>query len=137
MLFKHGAFQTLESMYESVYAFLKKVFHVEKQRVSIRVDIGACGDSVDVVPARLFDEETGDANLYVNYDPHSGTGSTSIKTNIKKHIKYISDSECRPTIKLMKVWKFRNNVNLKSFALELLVIEALKNSNSRDFAEQV
>lgn len=125
--FKHNAFQTLAEMYNSVYENLKSMDQVNKQRVSIRMPSGK--ESIDVVPARCIDDTSDYANLYVT------TGS-QIQTNIKKHKEYISQSGCRPIIKLMKVWKIEHGIHYKSFALELLTIRALDGFKDPDYGER-
>jgi predicted nucleotidyltransferase len=131
--FKKDAFSTLSGMYEDVYNFLEKnygKYNPKKQNVSLRLDLKD-GRSIDVVPARSFEDGTDDANLY------SSRNKSSIKTNIRKHVDYIGESEARPVIKLMKIWKYRHGIHFKSFALELLIIKALENCNSKDYSDQV
>ncbi|NLL94212.1 MAG: hypothetical protein GX224_00385 [Thermoplasmatales archaeon] len=133
VMFKRSAFRTLDSMYLDVGDFLKRSFARYRpvgQRVSWGMTL-ADGRGLDIVPARSFEDGTDDANLYVSND------DTSIKTNIKKHIEYISESSVRPIIKLMKVWKFRNKVDIKSFTLELATIEALRTNKGNDYADMV
>ena len=57
--------------------------------------------------------------------------------HIVKQIDYISKSETRPIIKLMKIWRDEHNLKFKSFALELLTIQALKGYNSNDYGNQL
>jgi hypothetical protein len=127
--FQNTAFRTLADMYNDVYNFLGNRYNVNKQKVSISLIYG--NDSIDIVPARKLDDNTDDANLYI-----STTGGL-IKTNIPKHKDYISKAKCRPTIKLMKIWKFRHSIHFKSFALELLTIRALESCESDNLGEQV
>ena len=129
--FKHSAFDTLREMYGSVYSILlqSNFGFVREQRVSIGIDLGSF--HIDVVPARIIgDDSSRDANLY-----NKETGS-NIKTNIKTHIDYIRKAQCRSAIKLMKVWKKLNGVPIKSFALELIVIRALRNYGNTDLETQ-
>ncbi|MBA3046092.1 MAG: nucleotidyltransferase [Euryarchaeota archaeon] len=127
--FKHNAFSSLSEMYNEVYKVLNEKYPVYKQKVAIGLKYG--DDNIDVVPARKIDERTDDANLFVT------STNGQIKTNIPKHKEYISQAKCRPTIKLMKIWKFRHSLHFKSFALELLTIKALENCNSDDLGEQI
>jgi len=116
--FKKEAFDTLEKMYDSVYEFLEREYaNLRKQNVSIGLE----DENVDVVPGRRLDEDTSnnDVKLY-----RRDTG-TSLKTNLETHKNHIKESGCRKIIRLMKIWKYKNDLKFKSFALELLVIKAL------------
>jgi hypothetical protein len=137
--FKNDAFSTLHEMYLDVYKCLNYMsedfeyilgegYVVTKQNVSI----GLRGYlDADIVPARIINEKSKDANLYVSEN------GEHIKTNIPLHIEYVNKSKCRPIIKLMKVWKYQHKIHYKSFALELLTIRALKDYNNPDYGKQV
>lgn len=129
VFFHRDGFDTLPNMYNSVYETMKGYGPVEKQKVSIRLSSGS--ESIDVVPARRIDDTSTDANLYVT------TTGGQIKTNTARHKEYISESGCRPVIKLMKVWKYQRGIHYKSFALELLTIKALSGFGSEDYSERV
>ena len=127
--FQNNAFSSLADMYNDVYKVLSEKYPVNKQKVSIGLTYG--NDNIDIVPARKIDNNTDDANLFI-----STTGG-QIKTNIPKHKDYISEAKSRPTIKLMKIWKFQHSIHFKSFVLELLTIRALESCNSNDLGDQV
>ena len=129
VFFHRESFTTVAEMYSSVYETMRSYGQVTKQKVSIRLSSGS--ESIDVVPARRIDTDSTDANLYV-----STTGG-QIKTNITMHRDYISESGCRPIIKLMKVWKYQRGIHYKSFALELLTIKALEGFKSDDYGERM
>ncbi|WP_430789066.1 SMODS domain-containing nucleotidyltransferase [Virgibacillus flavescens] len=120
--FKKNSFDTLKEMYDDVFDFLNDKYNVRKQKVSI----GLSDFDVDVVPGRRIDEEDESNNdvFLCRSDDES-----RIKTNIEKHKSHITDSGCRNVIKLMKIWKNKWNVKFKSFAMELLVIQALDDSS--------
>lgn len=121
--FKKESFDTLKEMYEDVFDFLDDNYNVRKQKVSI----GLTDFDVDVVPGRRIDEEddsNNDVFLYQSDD------DSRIKTNIEKHKSHITESGCRNVIKLMKIWRNKRNVKFKSFAMELLVIQALEDSTT-------
>lgn len=121
--FKKESFDTLKEMYNLVFGFLDENYNVRKQKVSI----GLSDFDVDVVPGRRIDEEddsNNDVFLYQSDD------DSRIKTNIEKHKSHITESGCRSVIKLMKIWKNKWNVKFKSFAMELLVIQALEDSSA-------
>jgi hypothetical protein len=127
--FRRDAFSTLKEMYYDVYNALRQNYIVNLQTVSMGLVSG--NESIDIVPARKIDDSTDYANLYDN--DHNG----QIQTNIPKHKEYISISEARPIIKLMKVWKFQHSIHFKSFGLELLTIRALENFNDPDYGNRV
>lgn len=128
--FKHESFTTLKEMYESVFDFLNESFNVRKQKVSI----GLPDFNVDVVPGRRIDQEddsNNDVFLYRSDD------DSRIKTNIETHKSHITNSGCRNEIKLMKIWKNKWNVKFKSFAMELLVIQALNGSSKTGLKDRI
>jgi hypothetical protein len=75
---------------------------------------------IDVVPGRFVEEGSYDAFLYC-----SSGDRCRLKTNIETHIKHVKGSGVTDAIKLMKVWRTRNGVQLKTFVLELIVIDTL------------
>lgn len=81
---------------------------------------------VDVVPGR-FIEDTKDVFLHVAYGEKE-----RMQTNLKTHINHIANSGCVPVIRLIKLWAHRNNVKIKTFVLELFVVETLSGSQSKD-----
>lgn len=129
VFFHRDSFGTLAEMYNSVYETMRGYGSIVKQKVSIRLSSGR--EAIDVVPARRIDDTSTDANLYVT------TTGGQIKTNIARHKEYISESSCRPVIKLMKVWKYQRGIHYKSFALELLTIKALSGFSSEDYGDRV
>lgn len=74
---------------------------------------------IDVVPGR-FIENSDDVFLHVAYGDKE-----RMQTNLKTHINHIKYSECVPIIRLAKLWAHRNNINIKTFVLELFVVKAL------------
>ncbi|MFB1082499.1 hypothetical protein [Jeotgalibacillus sp. JSM ZJ347] len=120
--FKKESYATLASMYEDVYDFLEKNYEVRKQKVSI----GIPDFEVDVVPGRRISDKSEDNNVYL----YRSDTDSRIKTNIETHKSHITESGCRDIIKIFKIWRDRWNLKFKSFALELLVIQALKDSSA-------
>lgn len=80
---------------------------------------------IDVVPGR-FIEDSKDVFLHVAYGDKE-----RMQTNLKTHIDHIVNSGCVPIIRLAKLWAIRNNVKIKTFVLELFVIEALSGSQNK------
>lgn len=81
---------------------------------------------IDVVPGR-FIAGTKDVFLHVAYGDKE-----RMQTNLKTHIDHIANSGCVPVIRLVKLWSHRNNVPIKTFILELFVVEALSGSHSKN-----
>ena len=144
--YKRNAFDTLKKMYESVYEFVVKKYGEEaiirKQKVSIGIEFHADEDGdivkIDVVPGRELNQdqykEDSNLNLYVYYQfGNIEEGSERIKSNIQAQIDNIKDratnekDAIRKNIRLLKVWKVKNNKQPKSFFLELITIKAFDN----------
>ncbi len=135
--FKSDSFKTLKEMYESVYNFLKDnykkddvdLMEIREQRVSVGLLFDVDDEKIlfDVTPGREFNDDNtdNDINLYMNIGD-----TNSKKTNIQKQIDTISgrDKE-RHCIKFLKVWKFYHDVKIKSFLVELLVMETFDINN--------
>jgi hypothetical protein len=85
---------------------------------------------IDVVPGR-FIEDTKDVFLHVAYGDKE-----RMKTNLKTHIDHIVNSGSVPVIRLVKLWAHRNRLQIKTFILELFVIEALSGSRSKSDLKQ-
>lgn len=112
--FSYDSFETLQNMYDSVKNILNKKYVIKEQRVSIWLP----SMNIDVVPWRKINSEWV-INLWDNKN------KTRKQTNIVLHKKYISDNWDKDVIKLLKLWKIRHNIDIKSFALEILSIRAL------------
>lgn len=85
------------------------------------------GYHIDVVPGR-FIEGSSDVFLHL-----AGEGDKErLLTNLKTHINYISKSGCVPVIRLAKIWAHRNHIDVKTFVLELFVVDALSGSRTKD-----
>lgn len=117
---------TLEDIYNNTDRQLAKKYLTERKPSAIRLknpDRNSYGSDfhVDVVPGRYFDDSKTDVWLYQN-----ASEKKRLKTNLDVHIEHVRDSGVTDAIRLMKLWRVRNNVNVKNFALELLVIDLLK-----------
>ena len=80
---------------------------------------------IDAVPGRFIDESRCDCYLHISVGDKS-----YFKTNLKVHLKHIKGSGLIDQIKLLKLWKVRSGLSIRTFILELLVIEILKNSKA-------
>lgn len=139
--FKRDSFQTLEQMADDIYDFFKNdyedndIIEVRKQRVSTGVIFWIGGESVpmDITPGRELDQESfNDKYLNLFVRAKGENPATHTQTNISKHIELIQGkTDERRVIRLLKIWKNKHNLNIKSFFLELITIRAFeKNKNS-------
>lgn len=128
---------TIAELYEAVYQILRSKYYTEQKNCSIRLKSTdpakyATGIHIDVVPGRYVDEKRSDCFL------HQTTGEKErLKTNLQTHIDHIKYSEVTAAIRLLKLWKARRVLNVKTFALELLVIEILADHKKSDLETQL
>lgn len=114
----------LKKCYESLDAYLRKNYNgVRSQNVSIRIKLN--GLEVDVTPARKLSGNTNYHSIFI-----SKTG-TYKQTNIQKHINDISSSGRTEEIRILKIWRHRNNLEIPSIYLEYLVVLDLLKGRSK------
>jgi len=130
--FPHDCERNIEEIYKDVGDKLKEKYWVTPKTSALRIQ--KVGDDktnidyhIDVVPGRFINDKEQDTFLYVAY----GGGSRK-QTNLEKHREFISISGCVHIIKLGKLWKVRNHINLRTFLLELLVVKCLEGSTVKD-----
>jgi hypothetical protein len=112
---------TLEDIYENMATLLKSTYAVARKRSALHLS----KKNVDVVPGRYTDLTNTDVFL------HQNEGSKErLKTNLETHINFVKFSGCTDIIKLAKFWRIRNGLEIKTFPLELLVIQILTADNS-------
>lgn len=137
--FKHdddGAGENLREIYHDVKETLSQRYFVEPKRSALRLrgkgDVDFLQDfHVDVVPGRFTDDSRSDCYIF------QAEGEKSrLKTNIDIHIEHIRDSGLTPIVRVMKLWNVQNDVGVKTFVLELLVVEALKGGESKPIGDQ-
>lgn len=132
-----GAGETLEAIYNSVKEALEKHYLVIPKASALRLtDLSpetlGLDFHIDVVPGRFTDASKSDAYLYLS------TGDKCrLKTNLDVHIAHVRDSGITDAIRLVKFWKVRNGINLKSFGLELLIIKLLNDKKNVSLATQL
>lgn len=129
--------ETLKEIYDNVATALERVYFVERKRSALRLtskQTETRGEylHVDVVPGRFIVGDSGDVFLYQN-----GGDKDCLKTNLDVHIAHISGSCVTDAIRLLKLWKVRNDLQVKTFVLELLVVDILKNSRKKGLGEQL
>ncbi len=131
--FEHDATEpgaTLKEIYDSVASVLSEHYTVRRKRSALRLRTKD-GKTlwIDVVPGRYVD------NTFTDVFIHQNEGDKErLKTNIETHIRHVRDSGCTDIIMLGKLWRTRNGLrrDLKTFPLELMVIEVLSADNSGD-----
>lgn len=129
-----GAGATLEEIFNSTKDVLGKKFAIEPKTSAIRLkdQNGLVDLRVDVVPGRFVEGEDGDVYLY-----QASGEKGRLKTNLDVHIAHVKDSSVTQAIRLSKLWRTRNGLHVKSFALELMVIELLNRKKSAPLAGQL
>jgi len=125
--------KSLKDIYSEVWNVLGKYYKLEPKSSAIRIkkeDVYSEHDyHIDVVPGRYIKGDDGYAFIHV-----SNGEKDRLQTNIDVHVRNISKSDCREIIKLVKLWKVRNDLpsNLKTFVFELFTINALNDSRNKD-----
>lgn len=132
-----SAGETLEDIYNNTRKALESDYWIEakpsalrlkdRDPKNLRVDF-----HVDVVPGRYTDDTKGDVFLY-----QSSGEKKRLKTNLDVHIAHVRDSGVTDAIRLLKLWRVRNGLRIKHFALELLTVKLLKTKKSANLATQV
>lgn len=114
-----GSTPTLEKLYNSLAAYFQANGYITKlQNVSIGIE--HAGIHVDLVPAVKHTGNTNDHSLYRRKK------NTWMKTNVDKHIDYVRSSGRAIEIRAVKIWRNLCGLDISSFYLELVVLEALK-----------
>jgi hypothetical protein len=128
---------TLAELHASTKKALEKEFLVEEKASALRVkdkakDTYGSDLHVDVVPGRFIDDTDTDVFL------HRTTGDKErLKTNLDVHIEHVVESGVIDAIRLMKLWRTRNGLAIKTFVLELLTIKLLKGRKSHGLSSQL
>lgn len=117
--------RSLKQIYEDTHKLLAGQYITQPKTSALRITgVEGNGDNhdyhIDVVPGR-FIEDSKDVFLHVSYGEKE-----RMQTNLKTHIDYITISGCQEIIRLVKIWKKRNDVQIKTFVLELFVIKYLE-----------
>lgn len=123
-----GPGDTLEDIYENIATLLEEHYIVKRKRSALRLRDKRGRDlRVDLVPGRFTDSTRSDAYIHQNEGEKDRQ-----KTNLETHISHVRDSGCTDEIRLTKLWRTRNGVEIKTFPLELLVIVVLSEDLSGD-----
>jgi len=133
-----SAGETLADIYDNVKEALESEYFVEPKTSALRLrgkakKIKQVDFHVDVVPGRFVDGKKEDAFLFL-----AQAEKKRLKTNLDEHIRFIKDSGFTDAIKLIKLWKVRRMLNIKTFILELVVIKILTdNKGVKNLDEQL
>lgn len=131
--FRPSSFASNEEMYESLYSFLRDNYsddgfvELRRQGKSIGVIFNIRGKEykIDIVPCKMSSTNRRSAAgyLFVNDDSLFGKKSYT-KTNIKKLDSKKLNTSQQKIFLLLKSWKKKNNVPLKSYLLKELIFKA-------------
>jgi hypothetical protein len=132
-----SAGETLEDIYNNVSEALSSKYVVESKPSALRLkdrDPKNYGVDfhIDVVPGRYTDDSKTDVFLY-----RASGEKKRLKTNLDIHIKHVKESGVTEVIRLLKLWKIRNGLRVKIFALELFTIDLLKGKKSASLDNQL
>ena len=117
----------VKDLFEGVHMTLAARGYVVTQKtVALRLPYRN-GFHIDVVPGRAHDYTFQYATLFKR-------PTSTLQTSLKVHIDAVRKSGLRPVIRLLKLWRLRNNVPLPTFALELLSAKALHGRAITDYA---
>ncbi|MDO8265550.1 MAG: nucleotidyltransferase domain-containing protein [Candidatus Saccharibacteria bacterium] len=128
---KDSAVETLKEVYTTLYNRLKADgYSPRKQNVSLGLNIN--GFKVDLVPAKRQNEIETVHSLW------SHKKQSRRETDIHQHVDYVVSSGRQNEIKLMKIWSYIHDLDIPSFPLEVMIINALEDTNmqiSQNFAK--
>ncbi|OHD15110.1 MAG: hypothetical protein A2086_15275 [Spirochaetes bacterium GWD1_27_9] len=134
---KKNSYNTIKEMYDSFYDYFyyeyrkldKELIEVRKQKTSIglQFQIGRDKIDMDIVPGRELNVDSYPENNDLNIC--DSKNNSCIQTNIQEHINLIKGKNSeREIIRLLKIWKYKEQFDIKSFLIELLVIKAFENN---------
>src|SRR4029078_513518 len=132
-----AAGETLEDIYRNTQKALESDYWIEQKPSALRLRNRdprhlRMDFHVDVVPGRYTDGRSDDVSLY-----QSSGEQKRLKKNLKKHISHVRDSGVTEAIRLLKLWRVRNGLRIKHFALELLTVKLLNERKSLTLADQL
>lgn len=118
--------ETLKDIYENVQSALSDEYHTVPKNASIRLEVWDGDESkythIDIVPGRRVSEDSSNTDVFL----YQNEGEKNrLKTNLDKHIDIIKESGVRREIKLAKIWKNKQGIDVKTFVLELMIVKIL------------
>lgn len=128
---------SLKDIFNNVRKVLAKKYIVEPKNSALRLkgldgDVHGMDFHIDVVPGRFSGDEQKDVYMHRENDD-----KVRLKTNPQVHVDHVRDSGVRDAIKMLKYWRERNAVEIKTFVLELLIIDLLKDKKDRRLQTQL
>jgi hypothetical protein len=124
--------ETLEEIYDNVATLLEDDYQVERKRSALRLKSKKGKDlKIDIVPGRYVSDTGTDVFLHQNEGDKE-----RLKTNLEVHIAHVRDSGCTDVIQLGKLWRTRNGILIRTFPLELLIIEVLSTNNTGNLQDR-
>jgi hypothetical protein len=131
MYWPHDRTYTLDGIFTAVGTELRKHWKiVQPKNVAWSLPFEG-GFHVDVVPGRALDATFRYANLW-----RSETAQP-LQTSIKVHIDHVRKSGRRELIRLLKLWKVRRQVPVKSFVLEIMAVNGATGTSLYDLEPQL
>jgi len=132
-----SAGDTLQEIYDSVAEVFEDDYLIERKPSAIRLKSKNSNNwaedyHTDIVPGRFVDDDRDDVFLY-----RSSGEKGRQKTNLDVHISHVKTSGVRDAIRLEKLWRKRNNLSIRHFVLELLVIDLLKDKKKLSLTDQL
>ncbi len=129
-----GAGETLQDIYANVQMALQEEYITDPKTSAIRLkDTADYSDfHIDVVPGRFVEGSDGDVFIF-----QSSAEKCRLKTNLDVHIAHIRDSGVTDAIRLVKLWREHQGLHVKTFVLELLVVELVKKRKSASLERQL
>lgn len=132
--FKPDSFNSTESMYFDVLDFLEhqvgkhSIVSVRDQRKSIGVifDIGGHEQRIDIVPCKITKGRRTSGYLFVNDQGILSNNYSFTKTDIGILTNVRLSETQKKIVVILKDWKHKNDLPVKSYLLEQLVLDAYR-----------
>lgn len=137
--FVHGdntAGSTLKEIHENVESALADDYFIVRRTSALRLysrePENRVDFHIDVVPGRYVDDKREDVFL------HCTKGDKErLKTNLDVHINHIRNSGVTEAIRLLKLWRVRDHLAVRTFILELLAVKLLKQKKTAALTDQM
>src|SRR5210317_2063854 len=118
----------IRQIYTTLFnTFTKKDYPARMQDFSIGVSVEGC--NIDLVPGKRLSEQNYDHILY------NKKTNSRLKTNVKIHVKHVTQANRSNEIKLTKIWSHLNKLQFPSFYLEMAVIDCLSGRSGSELNE--
>ena len=132
-----AAGDTLSEIYANVKKALEPHYLIQERTSALRLksrEPKTLGTDfhIDVVPGRFVDASQTDCFIHQNM----GT-KERLKTNLDVHIAHVKDSGVVDALRVLKLWRVRQGLQLKQFVFELLCIDLLKGQKKAALDSQV